>query len=158
MSCCRCNRSGRCANCSCVKGGGPCQGCLPQRLGNCLNTVSSRQTQTQCQVPASDPGVRGTDDFSDGDATLSATSAVSARAVSSNQAASPSTDSSSSTYHPYRRYSLLTSLGEHTQGRNFVKWWMRPMTKLSIGDEPGTLGIKWKGFCLGAGSPFSGLR
>ena len=39
MACCRCNRSGRCQNCLCVKSGRPCQGCLPQRLGNCVNTV-----------------------------------------------------------------------------------------------------------------------
>ena len=40
MSCCKCNRTGRCRNCSCVKAGRPCQGCLPQRLGNCSNVTS----------------------------------------------------------------------------------------------------------------------
>ena len=39
MACCRCNRSGRCQNCLCVKSGRLCQGCLPQWLGNCVNTV-----------------------------------------------------------------------------------------------------------------------
>ena len=45
---CRCNRSGRCRNCSCAKGGRTCQGCLPKRLGNCTNTI-------QPQLPASAP-------------------------------------------------------------------------------------------------------
>ena len=61
MSCCRCNRSGRCANCSCVKGGRPCQGCLPQRLGNCLNTLYSQPThptQTEHQVTTSGSTLR----------------------------------------------------------------------------------------------------
>ena len=47
MTCCRCNRTGRCLNCSCVKSGRPCQSCLPQRLENCANTV-----QTQPSPPA----------------------------------------------------------------------------------------------------------
>ena len=34
MVCCRCNR---CKNCSCVKQGRPCCGCLPGREGTCLN-------------------------------------------------------------------------------------------------------------------------
>ena len=38
MACCRCNRTGRCRNCACVKAGNPCQNCLPGRLGQCLNT------------------------------------------------------------------------------------------------------------------------
>ena len=49
MTCCRCNRSGRCRNCSCVKSGTPCQGCLPQRLGNCTN--ASVPTSNQEQQP-----------------------------------------------------------------------------------------------------------
>ena len=44
MSCCKCNRSGRCRNCSCVKSGRTCQGCHPQRLGNCAN---GRQSSSQ---------------------------------------------------------------------------------------------------------------
>ena len=43
MSCCKCNRSGRCRNCSCVKGGKICQGCLPQRLGHCANVTPPLQ-------------------------------------------------------------------------------------------------------------------
>ena len=49
MTCCRCNRTGRCQNCACVKRGQPCQSCLPQRLGNCANTV---QTQPSALHPA----------------------------------------------------------------------------------------------------------
>ena len=53
MSCCRCNRSGRCRNCSCVKNGIFCQGCLPQRLGNCSNTTMLTSNQEQ-QPPRSE--------------------------------------------------------------------------------------------------------
>ena len=41
-ACCRCNRTGRCQNCSCVKNGRACRGCLPQRLSNCVNTAQTR--------------------------------------------------------------------------------------------------------------------
>lgn len=42
MTCCRCNQTGRCKNCSCVKKGQPCQSCLTQRLGNCVNAVQTQ--------------------------------------------------------------------------------------------------------------------
>ena len=45
MACCRCNRSGSCQNCRCVKNGSLCHGCLPQRLGKCVNTVYSPPSQ-----------------------------------------------------------------------------------------------------------------
>ena len=35
--CCRCNRGGRCRNCSCRKNGSQCSSCLPGRLGRCEN-------------------------------------------------------------------------------------------------------------------------
>ena len=35
--CCRCNGSGRCISCSCVKSGSPCVNCLPLRNGHCGN-------------------------------------------------------------------------------------------------------------------------
>ena len=47
MTCCRCNRSGRCRNCSCVKNGTLCQDCLPQRLGNCTNASVPKCNQEQ---------------------------------------------------------------------------------------------------------------
>ena len=47
MTCCRCNRSGRCRNCSCVKNGTLCQDCLPQRLGNCINASVPKCNQEQ---------------------------------------------------------------------------------------------------------------
>ena len=37
-SCCRCNGSGRCNNCSCSKSGRLCTDCLPGRRGKCRNT------------------------------------------------------------------------------------------------------------------------
>ena len=65
MACCRCNRTGRCRNCLCVKNGKPCQGCLPQQLGNCANTVRTQPSQAaltrlshppQRSTPESSPG------------------------------------------------------------------------------------------------------
>ena len=50
MSCCKCKRSGRCRNCSCVKNGTTCQNCAPQRSGQCDNRVC------QPQHVSSDPG------------------------------------------------------------------------------------------------------
>ena len=38
MPCCRCNRSGHCVNCACVKTNKPCQGCFPTRLDQCSNS------------------------------------------------------------------------------------------------------------------------
>ena len=77
MACCRCNRTGRCRNCSCVKNGRQCLGCLPQRLGNCINTV---QTQPPLSAPAtsqdclphsnSSPGSTSATDFSSTSAPL----------------------------------------------------------------------------------------
>ena len=45
MACCRCNRSGRCLNCRCVKSGSFWHGCLPQRLGQCANTDGPQLSQ-----------------------------------------------------------------------------------------------------------------
>ena len=42
MSCCRCNRTGICKGCACVKAGIPCTNCLPNRLGSCENCSSTR--------------------------------------------------------------------------------------------------------------------
>ena len=39
-SCCRCNRSGICKSCSCVKSGRPCVKCMPGNLGRCQNQLS----------------------------------------------------------------------------------------------------------------------
>ncbi len=40
-TCCRCNGSGRCKNCSCVKAKQPCTNCLLKRKGTCQNCHSS---------------------------------------------------------------------------------------------------------------------
>ena len=55
MSCCRCNRSGRCRNCSCAKSGKTCQGCLPQRLGNCTNASQPLQPLQSLQRSPTGP-------------------------------------------------------------------------------------------------------
>ena len=41
MVCCRCNRSGKCRNCVCVKQGRACVDCLPSRQDACCNTGSA---------------------------------------------------------------------------------------------------------------------
>ena len=46
MVCCRCNKTGRCRNCACVKAGKLCQNCLPDRLGHCLNTTTAARPTT----------------------------------------------------------------------------------------------------------------
>ena len=47
--CCRCNGSGRCKACSCVKSRRPCVDCLPSRNGHCSN----RGMHTSEAVPSS---------------------------------------------------------------------------------------------------------
>ena len=37
MACCKCNRSGSCNGCACVKANEFCDNCLPGKLGNCSN-------------------------------------------------------------------------------------------------------------------------
>ncbi len=54
MNCCRCNRSGRCLNCSCVKNKLPCKNCLPLRLGNCGNKLSTTCALSYPSTPSLD--------------------------------------------------------------------------------------------------------
>ena len=39
--CCRCNRTGSCRGCACVKAGKQCSNCLPSNLGSCSNVSST---------------------------------------------------------------------------------------------------------------------
>ena len=55
MTCCRCNRTGHCHNCSCVKRGQPCLGCLLQRLGNCANTARTQPAPSASEDMAPQP-------------------------------------------------------------------------------------------------------
>ena len=55
MVCCRCNHSGRCLNCQCVKSGTVYQGCLPQRSGNCVNTVWTPPSQVNANIASPSP-------------------------------------------------------------------------------------------------------
>ena len=59
-SCCRCNASGRCKNCVCVKDGQPCTICLPSRRGTCSNrstpTVNQLAEQGRPTPPPSECG------------------------------------------------------------------------------------------------------
>ena len=38
VQCCRCNRTGLCRGCACVKAGRRCINCLPSKRGSCANT------------------------------------------------------------------------------------------------------------------------
>ena len=44
--CCRCNRTGQCRGCACVKAGKSCSNCLPSRLGNCSNVSATTNANT----------------------------------------------------------------------------------------------------------------
>ena len=48
VACCRCNRTGRCLNCACVKAGNSCHNCFPSRLGHCTNL----QAQAATNIPS----------------------------------------------------------------------------------------------------------
>lgn len=49
--CCRCNRTGKCKNCHCVKQGTICTNCLPLRLGNCENHHRSHRSHRNHVCP-----------------------------------------------------------------------------------------------------------
>ena len=44
--CCKCNGSGVCKNCSCVKSGEMCTNCLPSRRNSCRNLSGNHNSQT----------------------------------------------------------------------------------------------------------------
>ena len=46
---------GRCQNCACVKRRQRCQSCLPQRLGNCANTVQTQPSHLRPQPWSHNP-------------------------------------------------------------------------------------------------------
>lgn len=70
MACCRCNRTGSCRNCRCVKTGNPCQGCLPQRLGKCVNTVHSPPSEAPDEPTTSLSPTDGSTPMSDTSSSL----------------------------------------------------------------------------------------
>ena len=47
MSCCRCNKSGRCTNCVCVKSSKKCSNCLPKWMGHCRNQAEMSLDPTE---------------------------------------------------------------------------------------------------------------
>ena len=51
--CCRCNRGGRCRNCSCRKNGSQCSSCLPGRLGRCVNQEPAVSAAINLDLPDS---------------------------------------------------------------------------------------------------------
>ena len=46
MPCCKCNRTGSCKGCACVKAGKPYANCLPSKLGSCTNSSSTQKPST----------------------------------------------------------------------------------------------------------------
>ena len=52
VACCRCNRTGSCRGCACVKAGKSCSNCLPSKLGTgtCLS-VSTTPARTRSTAP-----------------------------------------------------------------------------------------------------------
>ena len=62
MPCCRCNRTGSCKGCACVKAGNPCTNCLPSKLGSCVNSSpnsSSIQQPSTMSTPINAPLTTG---------------------------------------------------------------------------------------------------
>ena len=57
VNCCRCNRTGSCRNCACVKAGRSCQSCLPSRLGHCLNDTGSSSPDQPSGTPTTTPSL-----------------------------------------------------------------------------------------------------
>jgi len=57
MVCCRCNRSGYCRGCACVKAKRTCDNCLPGKLGHCANksTINGHSNITVGEPPPRDP-------------------------------------------------------------------------------------------------------
>ena len=55
VACCRCNRTGSCRGCACVKAGKPCTNCLPSKMGTCLNVSATPATSTTTGTPST-PG------------------------------------------------------------------------------------------------------
>lgn len=53
VACCRCNKTGRCGNCACVRAGKNCQDCLPSRLGLCRDTLAGKSTTTTKTINSS---------------------------------------------------------------------------------------------------------
>ena len=54
VNCCKCNSTGRCRNCACVKANKKCRGCLPSRLGHCLNVAPASSSDDSSNL--SPPG------------------------------------------------------------------------------------------------------
>ena len=57
LNCCRCNRTGTCKNCSCVKAGRRCEKCLPGCFGRCLNSTANSSTIPTVAGASALPGV-----------------------------------------------------------------------------------------------------
>ena len=53
-ACCRCTKNGRCKNCSCVKAGRHCTGCLPLSLGICQNGNSDHDQMERVTASTTD--------------------------------------------------------------------------------------------------------
>ena len=58
MTCCRCNKTGQCRNCSCAKTGNDCQSCLPSHLGQCSNcSIAISQPDGTSSLPTQLPPI-----------------------------------------------------------------------------------------------------
>jgi hypothetical protein len=93
MPCCRCNRTGSCKGCACVKAGKPCSNCLPSKLGSCANRSSMRSCVQQ-------PSNLSTAPPATGPPVTSAATAVSADYATISVITASETPSSSSNSQP----------------------------------------------------------
>ena len=65
MTCCKCNRTGTCKNCSCAKKNSRCTNCLPCRLNKCAN-ISSSSTDDIDNTPETQGDPESVSEISDG--------------------------------------------------------------------------------------------
>ena len=62
LCCCRCNGSGKCKNCVCVKAKRLCTNCLPARRGCCSNTKHSMSTSPALSAASDSPALSAASD------------------------------------------------------------------------------------------------
>ena len=67
--CCRCNRTGLCKGCACVKADRVCSDCLPKRLGHCENPVLDQRSKLS-NCPELDVGADHDKSISDSECPL----------------------------------------------------------------------------------------
>ena len=112
--CCRCNRTGQCRGCACVKAGKSCSNCLPSRLGNCSNVSATTNANTDTNTDTANRDV----------------SALSNTSISTISTATASTSPSSSPVGPAVSSSGVASIHD-TQNQPSISFSRAPPRNVS---------------------------